>query len=62
MQGSWRLAGKFDSSKEKQQRYVLPGEQYGKYVQMRFLNNRRGGNFVGIRFLQIKGLKKSVVI
>lgn len=43
-------------------RYVLPGEQYGRYLQIKFLNNNLGRNFVGIRRLLIRGIKKTNIV
>lgn len=44
------------SGKDMMQRYQIPDEKYAKYVKVNFLNNKRGGSFVGIRFIEIKGI------
>lgn len=38
------------------QTFVVPGENVAKYLRLRCVNNVRGGNLVGVRFVQIKGL------
>ena len=35
---------------------VLPGEQVGKYVQIKFKKNKRGGKIIAIRQIIIKGV------
>lgn len=61
----WRRVLQKKSSKDpgkKTFRYVLPGEQYSRYLQIKFLNNSLGRNFVGIRRLVIRGLKKDNIV
>ena len=35
---------------------VLPGEQIGKYIQLKFKKNKRGGKIIEIRRVVIKGV------
>ena len=60
--GPWRSVFKDKSRNDEKNEFVLPGEQYAKYLQIKFLNNKYGGNFVGIRYLYIKGLKKTQIM
>lgn len=60
--GPWRKIIQEKAKNDEKNEFILPGEQYCKYLQIKFLNNKYGGNFVGIRHLVIKGLKKSAII
>lgn len=63
--GQWRKVFQQKSSKDlatKTYRYVLPGEQYSRYLQIKFLNNNLGRNFVGIKRLMIRGIKKDNIV
>lgn len=53
---AWRLVKTFTSTKADIQNLVLPGENLGKYVRIRCVNNVRGGNLVNVRYISIKGL------
>lgn len=57
----WTKA-EFTLSKEKTRRYILKGEVFGCYLRIHFLNNSRGGSFVGIRYIRIKGTKQEHIL
>ena len=55
---NWFLGVKGIQSKGDVLRFIIPDEKYSKYIKINFLSNKRGGSFVGIRYLQVKGLLK----
>ena len=61
-QGPWRKIVEQKAVNDETNEFILPGEQYAKYLQIKFLSNKYGGNFVGIRHLVVKGLKKAAII
>lgn len=57
----WRKV-EFTPSGDKPRRYVLRDEVFGAYLQIRFLNNERRGNFVGIRLIKIRGIRQEHIM
>jgi len=38
---------------------MLKGRQFGTYLQIKFLKSGSGGDYVGIRYIYVKGLLKN---
>ena len=49
-------------NKEKTKHFVLKGEQFARYLRIHFINNDRKGNFVGIRFVKIRGTRQDHIL
>lgn len=45
---------------ERQQRIILPDEQWAKYMRLKFTCNTRGGKLVHLRRIIVKGIPKDV--
>ena len=56
---NWNFVEAYECSNDDIQRLTLPGEQIGKFIRIRWLNNNQGGNIVKIRYIEIIGLIKS---
>ena len=52
----------FNSNKDKIKRYILKGEVFACYLRIVFLSNSRGGSFVGLRYIRIKGTKQEQIL
>ena len=55
-ENNWKLVKQVTANKAPVHNIVIPGENLAKYIRIKCINNIRGGNFVNIRFIQVKGL------
>jgi len=54
----WTLIKDFTFEKQSEIHLQMPGEQVAKYLRVKFTGNVRGGNIVGIRLINVKGIIK----
>lgn len=58
MADKWAFVKEQRCGREFETKITLPGEQVGKYLRIKCLNNARGGNIVSIRHVMVRGLPK----
>ena len=60
--GPWRQIYEGQTPKDTQVvEYMLKGRQYGSYLQIKFLKSGSGGDYVGLRYIYIKGLLRNQI-
>lgn len=58
---NWMPVAKFTGTGEEVLKYIVPGEQYGKYLKLFFPKNINGSKFVAIKYIIVRGIKKALI-
>lgn len=56
----WTFVKDYKCTREGEQKMILPGELYGKFLRIKCLNNVRGGNISSIKQIIVIGLAKEM--
>jgi hypothetical protein len=58
---NWTQILKSGPKEEDMMKFIIPGEQYAKFMKISFPRNTNGGGFVSTRQIIVRGMKKSMI-
>ena len=58
---TWTQILKAGAKEDDVLKFIVPGEQYAKFLKISFPRNTNGGGFVSTRQIIVRGIKKSLI-